>query len=792
MAQRSKRNTNPHKGQWNERTNMDTIFDDENESQTEKQMSSRKEKQEYSLKNRGPTKEKKTSNHSSLSENEKIEQMNSEFLESSDSNENEDTSTRTSKLRRVRIPETNESVLGLAEMTNEIQKGLVQLTDNIDTQPKSGTTDQKKNIDIRFIREKALRLRNDLSLEGRIDSPIIPLFEDRLRFDLDTLYCILKVEDLCNIPNIHHCELASQINLKHIERFRGKRWKLIFFAEGLSFSVDADDSNHEEIANQLASITHQPCCRIAPQIHRFVYNFIGVTIFEISLALIRAGVDYVRITAFGLKRPMGWFRNYDKESLCGNTITPATTPPYTHSSLSSRLQQQMMNIDENKVSGDDEEEVNDLADQKCKFDIIWETKDYQQISSIYDLSLRVPDKLFESNGSNFTIDLAIQVECFNSQNSNEPIILLGVLNEKSIKSYSRCKISVFHLFGLPFGGITMKDKKAMKRDEPFSGIVHSIFYSNWAHILKQHLPYNYRSFPTRVRGVKERLAKLRYVLHYHKHENTEMAKFSGSGYRFETRFLNVNPLEAAKILFKQHYRLLFSNEKKSSLRIIDFFVPIPISLVLERAEQYLTEVEHDKIVFKRKDDEPFSDREKATYYALLNTFGFTHILQKQYYPLPMYDEEKQIFRMQYPSELNNYLAFKKHNSKNGVIIDNQQGDENRPGRLDQALLEEVKNYIYVKHCQSANGESKYMCYRKKKKNDETTRITFDTWSKDLDALYEKIVIKFGSEYRTRLMSMEEHAVHQNKVLENKEIRREKRKSKTKPPQKNKKTKYIKE
>ena len=143
MAQRSKRNTNPHKGQWNERTNMDTIFDDENESQTEKQMSSRKEKQEYSLKNRAPTKEK-TSNHSSLSENEKIEQMNSEFLESSDSNENEDTSTRTSKLRRVRIPETNESVLGLAEMTNEIQKGLVQLTDNIDTQPKSGTTDQKK------------------------------------------------------------------------------------------------------------------------------------------------------------------------------------------------------------------------------------------------------------------------------------------------------------------------------------------------------------------------------------------------------------------------------------------------------------------------------------------------------------------------------------------------------------------------------------------------------------------------------------------------------------------------
>ena len=83
-----------------------------------------------------------------------------------------------------------------------------------------------------------------------------------------------------------------------------------------------------------------------------------------------------------------------------------------------------------------------------------------------------------------------------------------------------------------------------------------------------------------------------------------------------------------------------------------------------------------------------------------------------------------------------------------------------------------------------------MCYRKKKKNDETTRITFDTWSKDLDALYEKIVIKFGSEYRTRLMSMEEHAVHQNKVLENKEIRREKRKSKNKPPQKNKKTKYI--
>ena len=187
---------------------------------------------------------------------------------------------------------------------------------------------------------------------------------------------------------------------------------------------------------------------------------------------------------------------------------------------------------------------------------------------------------------------------------------------------------------------------------------------------------------------------------------------------------------------------------------LDFFVPIPISLVLERAEQYLAEVEHDKIVFKRKDDEPFSDREKATYYALLNTFGFTHILQKQYYPLPMYDEEKQIFRMQYPSELNNYLAIKKHNNKNGVIIDNQQGDENRPGRLDQALLEEVKNYIYVKHCQSANGESKYMCYRKKKKNDETTRITFDTWSKDLDALYEKIVIKFGSEYRTRLMSME--------------------------------------
>ena len=158
----------------------------------------------------------------------------------------------------------------------------------------------------------------------------------------------------------------------------------------------------------------------------------------------------------------------------------------------------------------------------------------------------------------------------------------------------------------------------------------------------------------------------------------------------------------------------------------------------------------------------------------------------------MYDEKNQIFRMLYPSELNNYFAFKKHNNKNGVIIDSQQGEENRPRRLNQALLEEVKNYNYVKHCQSANGESKYMCYRKKKKNDETIRITFDTWSKYLDALYEKIVIKFGSEYRTRLMSMEEHAVHQNKVLENQEIRRQKRKSKIKSKKINKKPKFIKE